>query len=115
VGQYSKPIKVDRNIRAERLYHGCDNVGAAPDWGYYASQSLHHYDYKFHAVCRIRDVIHSYDMTGSSVHDFHYLNDVHWEYHECMMLGDKGYLNAEVQKNLFEIANISLEVPYRLN
>ena len=31
------------------------------------------------------------------------------------MLGDKGNLCAEVQKNLFEEANITLEVPYRLN
>lgn len=54
-------------------------------------------------------------MTAASVHDIHYLNDVRWEYHDCMMLGDKGYLSAEIQKNLFELANISLEVPYRLN
>ncbi|MDE7236626.1 MAG: hypothetical protein K2N66_02245 [Paramuribaculum sp.] len=32
-----------------------------------------------------------------------------------MMLGDKGYLSAKVQKNIFEAANITLEVPYRLN
>ncbi len=31
------------------------------------------------------------------------------------MLGDKGYLNAEIQQNLFDVANITLEVPYRLN
>ena len=31
------------------------------------------------------------------------------------MLIDKGYLNAEVQKNLFEAANITPDVPYRLN
>lgn len=31
------------------------------------------------------------------------------------MLGDKGYLSATAQKNLFEAANITLEVPYRLN
>lgn len=31
------------------------------------------------------------------------------------MLGDKGNLCAEVQKNLFEVANITLEVPYGLN
>ena len=54
-------------------------------------------------------------MTAASVHDLQYLNDVRWEYHDCMMLGDKGYLSAEVQKNLFEVAIISLEVPYRLN
>ena len=32
-----------------------------------------------------------------------------------MILGDKGYLSADVQQNLFETAHISLEVPYRLN
>ena len=31
------------------------------------------------------------------------------------MLGDKGYLSAEIQQNIFETANITLEVPYRLN
>lgn len=94
---------------------GRDNIDAAPDWGYCASQGLHYYGYKLHAVCGIRGVIHSFDMTAASVHDLHYLKDVQWEYHDCMMLGDKGYLSAEVQQNLFDTANITLEVPYRLN
>ena len=76
---------------------------------------MHYYGYKLHAVCGIRGVIHSYDMTAASVHDLHYLNDVRWEYHDCMMLGDKGYLSAETQQNIFDAANITLEVPYRLN
>ena len=111
----SKPVKVCQNARAKRCSMERDNVDAAPDWGYCASQGLYYYGYKLHAVCGIRGVIHSYDMTAASVHDLQYLNDVRWEYHDCMMLGDKGYLSAEVQKNLFEVANISLEVPYRLN
>lgn len=111
----SKPVKVCQNARAKRCSMGRDNVDAAPDWGYCASQGLYYYGYKLHAVCGIRGVIHSYDMTAASVHDLQYLNDVRWEYHDCMMLGDKGYLSAEVQKNLFEVAIISLEVPYRLN
>ncbi len=111
----SKPIKVCQNARAKRCVMGRDNVEAAPDWGYCASQGMHYYGYKLHVVCGIRGVIHSYDMTAASVHDIHYLNDVRWEYHDCMMLGDKGYLSAEVQKNLFETVNITLEVPYRLN
>ncbi len=94
---------------------GRDNIEAASDWGYCVSQGLHYYGYKLHAVCGIRGVIHSYDITAASVHDIHFLKDVQWEYHGSMMLGDKGYLCAEVQKNLFEAANISLEVPYRLN
>lgn len=111
----SKPIKVCQNARAKRCVMGRDNVEAAPDWGYCASQGMHYYGYKLHVVCGIRGVIHSYDMTAASVPDIHYLNDVRWEYHDCKMLGDKGYLSAEVQKDLFETVNITLEVPYRLN
>lgn len=54
-------------------------------------------------------------MTAASVHDLHYLENVRWKYHDYRMLGDKGYISSEVQKNLFEAANITLEVPYRLN
>lgn len=57
-----------------------------------------------HAVCGIHGVIHSYDMTAASVPDIHYLKDLQWKYHDCMMPGDKGYLSAEVQK-------ISLRLP----
>lgn len=111
----SKPVKVCQNARAKRCAIDRDNLEAAPDWGYCASQGMHYYGYKRHAVCGIRGVIHSYDMTAASVHDLHYLNDVRWEYHDCMMLGDKGYLSAEIQQNLFDAANITLEVPSRLN
>ena len=111
----SKPVKVCQNARAKRCVMGRDNVDAAPNWEYCASRGLHYYGYKLHAVCGIGGVIHSYDMTEASVHDLHSLNDVRREYHDCIMLGDKGYLSAEVQRNLSEAANITLEVPYRLN
>lgn len=99
----SKPVKVCQNARAKRCVMGQDNPDAAPDWGYCASQGLHYYGYKHHAVCGIRGVIHSCDMTVASVHDLHYLKDVKWEYHDCMMLGDKGYFSAQVQQNLFDV------------
>ena len=72
----SKPVKVCQNARAKRCAMGRDNLDVAPDWGYCASQGMHYYGYKLHAVCCIRGVIHSYDMTAASVHDLHYLNDV---------------------------------------
>lgn len=72
----SKPVKVCQKARAKRCVMGRDNVGAAPNWGYCASQGMHHDGYKLHAVCGIRGVIHSYDMTVASVHDLHFLNDV---------------------------------------
>lgn len=111
----SKPVKVCQNTRAKRCSMGKDDIERAPAWGYCASQGIHYYGYKLHAVCGISGVIHSYDMTAANVHDIRYLKDVQWEYHDCMILGDKGYLSAEVQQDLFNVAKITLEVPYRLN
>jgi len=34
---------------------------------------------------------------------------------DCVVLGDRGYLSAEYQLNLFEKANIKLETPKRIN
>lgn len=111
----SKPIKVCQNARAARCAMGRETPDIAPAWGYCASQGMHYYGYKLHAVCGISGVIHSYDMTAANVHDLHYLKDVQWEYSDCLMLGDKGYLSADIQQNLFDVAHISLEVPYRFN
>lgn len=111
----SKPVKVCQNARAGRCAMGKDDWERAPQWGYCASQGIHYYGYKLHAVCGISGVIHSFDMTAANVHDINYLQDVQWEYSDCMMLGDKGYISAEVQQNLFDVARIRLEVPYRLN
>ena len=60
-------------------------------------------------------MIHSYELSKANVHDLHYLNDIKYGFHNCTMIGDKGYLCASVQLDLFETANIRLEVPYRLN
>lgn len=111
----SKPVKVCQNAEAKRCAMGRDDFERAPQWGYCALQGIHYYGYKLHAVCGVGGVIHSYDMTAANVHDLHYLKYVQWEYHDCMMLGDKGYLSAEIQQNLFDVTNITLEVPYRLN
>ena len=111
----SKPVKVCQNARAGRCTMGKGDIEHAPAWGYCASQNMHYYGYKLHALCGVRGVIHSYDMTAANVHDLHYLKDVQWEYHDCMILGDKGYLSAPIQQDLFDTAHITLEVPYRLN
>ena len=111
----SKPVKVCQNARANRCQMGKDDIEHAPSWGYCASQNMYYYGYKLHALCGITGVIHSFDMTAANVHDLQYLKDVQWEYSDCMILGDKGYLSAPVQLDLFETANIKLDVPYRLN
>lgn len=109
----SQPAKGCQNARAKRCVMGRDNRRLSLTGGIAPRK-----------VCTIMGInsmlsvgymTHLYDMTAASVHDLHYFKDVRWEYHDCMILGDKGYLSAEVQRDLFETANITLEVPYRLN
>lgn len=83
--------------------------------GYCASQGVYYYGYKLHAVCRLSGFIHSFDLTKASVHDIHYLKDVKVDYSNCTVIGDREYISAQVQLDLFETANIRLEVPDRTN
>lgn len=111
----SKPIEVCRIARGKRCKMGRNNCEKAPSFGYCASQGMYYYGYKLHAVCGLSGVIHSFDLTKASVHDIRYLNDVKYDYHDCSIFGDRGYISASVQLDLFETANIKLECPYRLN
>jgi hypothetical protein len=74
----------------------------APIFGYYASQNCYFFGYKLHALCGITGVIYSYDMSKANVHDIHYLQDIKYEYSRVTIIGDKGYLSASVQLELFE-------------
>ena len=47
--------------------------------------------------------------------DLNYMKDVKLTYHDCSIYGDKGYIGANVQLDLFETAHVRLECPYRLN
>lgn len=111
----SKPIEVCRLARSKRCSMGKKNFEKAPSVGYCASQGMHYYGYKLHAVCGLSGVIHSFDLTKAGVHDIQFLKDVKVDYSNCTVIGDKGYISAQVQLDLFETANIRLEVPYRGN
>ena len=43
------------------------------------------------------------------------LKDVKVDYSNCTVIGNRGYISAQVQLDLFETANIRLEVPYITN
>ncbi len=112
----SKPIPVCRVARRKRCKMGkTGDYATAPDFGFCASQNSHYYGYKLHAICGLSGVIHSYDLSKASVHDLNYMKDVRLQYHDCSIYGDKGYIGADVQLDLFETAHIRLECPYRLN
>lgn len=112
----SKPIEVCRVARGKRCKMGrFDEFSQAPDFGFCASQNTYYYGYKLHAICGLSGVIHSYDLSKASVDDRKFMEDVKRTYYDCSMYGDKGYIGADMQLDLFETAHIRLECPYRIN
>jgi hypothetical protein len=111
----SKPFEVCRLTRAKRNQVGKTDFEKAPSIGYCASQDRYYFGYKLHILCGIRGVVHSFDLTKAEVADIHYLQDIKTQISDCNIFGDKGYLSCDVQLDLFQTANIRLEVPMRKN
>ena len=111
----SMPLEVCRLSRGKRSKICKEQVYSLPDKGFCASQQMHYYGYKLHAVCSVNGVFQSIDLSAASVHDIHYLKDIQSQIANCVLIGDKGYLSAETQLNLFESANIQLDTPKRKN
>ncbi|MCK4786089.1 MAG: IS982 family transposase, partial [Desulfobacteraceae bacterium] len=109
----SMPLEVCKLARAKRSTICSENYSTAPNWGYCASHSTYFYGYKLHGVCSLNGVVTSVDISKASVADVRYLQDLKYQYSDCLVLGDKGYLCFEDQMDLFETARIRLETPMR--
>lgn len=111
----SMPLEVCRMARSSRSKI-CKEVDyAIPNKGFCASQNLHFYGYKLHAICTINGVFQSFDLSPAFVHDIHYLQDIKTQLSDFVILGDKGYLSQTIQLDLFNEVNIELETPKRKN
>lgn len=111
----SMPLEVCKLSRSSRSKI-CKEVDyALPNKGFCASQNLHFYGYKLHAVCSINGVFQSFDLAPASIHDIHYLQDIKQQLTHCVLLGDKGYLSQTIQLDLFNEVKIELETPKRKN
>lgn len=111
----SMPLEVCKMARSSRSKICKEADYAFPNRGFCASQNLHFYGYKLHAVCSINGVFQSFDIAPASVHDIHYLKDIKAQLSDCVVLGDKGYLSQTIQLDLFNEVNIQLETPKRVN
>jgi hypothetical protein len=111
----SMPLEVCKLSRASLSKICKEQNFAQPNKGYCASQSLHFYGYKLHAVCSIGGIFQNFDLSPASVHDIHYLKDIKNQMSDCVILADKGYLSQEIQIDLFNQAKINLETPKRKN
>jgi len=111
----SLPVEVCRFARARRAKICKDSFETAPDFGYCASQRTTFYGYKLHALCGINGVFRKIDLSKGSIADIHYLQDVRASLSNCTIIGDKGYLSANVQQDLFQTNRIKLYTPKRSN
>jgi hypothetical protein len=59
--------------------------------------------------------MHSFNLTPANVHDVNYLKDVKYALSSCELIGDKGYISAHYQADLFNQSQITLSVPTRKN
>ena len=111
----SMPLEVCKLSRSTRSTVCRENIETVPNKGYCASQGSRYYGYKLHAICSINGVFQSIDLSPASVHDINYLKDIKDQISDCTLIGDRGYLSAEIQLNLFETCNIKLNTPMRNN
>jgi hypothetical protein len=111
----SMPLAICKNARAARSTICKEQENSMPNRGYCASQKMHYYGYKLHAVSGVNGVFTSIDFTPASVHDIHFLQDIKAQMKNSILLGDKGYLSTQIKLDLFNESNITLETPMRLN
>lgn len=112
----STPYRVCRNARAQRCKIGKKNGDPiSPNFGFCASQKMYYYGFKLHAVCGLSGVIHDFQISPASVHDINYLKVLPEDIRDCALIGDRGYISRQLAVDLFNSANIKLEVPYRCN
>lgn len=110
----STPIEICKIARAKRSGI-CSTDAVFPAFGYCAAQKSRYFGYKLHAVCDKNGVFHSYDLTPANVHDVNYLKDIKHNFKDCTIIGDRGYISADYQLDLFNYSNINLSIPMRKN
>ena len=110
----SKPTPICSYSRAGRSSI-CATDKIQPSFGYCASQKSRYYGYKLHAVCDKNGVFHSFDLAPAHIHDVNYLKDVKQNLRDCTIIGDRGYISADYQADLFTSSNINLSIPMRKN
>jgi hypothetical protein len=111
----SMPLEVCKLSRSTRSRVCKENKETVPNKGFCASQNSKYYGYKLHAICSVSGVFQSLDLSPASVHDINYLKDIKNQISDCTLIGDRGYLSAEIQLNLFETCRIKLNTPMRNN
>ena len=110
----SAPVEICKFARAKRS-NICATDEIRPNFGYCSAKKSRYFGYKLHLVCNENAVVNSFDFTPANIHDVNYLKDVKYNLKNCEIIGDKGYISADYQLDLFSHSNIKLTVPMRKN
>jgi hypothetical protein len=92
----SRPLELCKLSRSYRSKVCKENVYSFPDGGSCSAQGIHYYGYKLHAICSEEAVFQSIDLSPASAHDIYYLKDIKNQISDCTLIGDLGYLSAEI-------------------
>jgi hypothetical protein len=112
----SMPMPICKISREKRVKICRETYETAPDKGYTSSTKQYFFGYKLHLLISLNGVFQSMEITKASIHDIYYLSDIKYSgLNNCTLLGDKGYLSAEFQTDLFNYAKVRLETPKRNN
>jgi hypothetical protein len=112
----SIPVPIVKLAREKRSKICKSNFETSPDKGYSAVNKAYFYGYKLHLSTTLNGVFMSMDISKASTHDIHFLETIkHSGMTNSLLLGDKGYLSAKYQLDLFTSCNIELQTPLRNN
>ena len=102
----STPVEICKISRAKRS-NICSTEEIQPAFGYCAAQKKHYFGYKLHLVCDENTVVHSFDFTPANIHDVNYLKDIKYNLNNCELIGDRAYISADYQADLFNKSQIN--------
>lgn len=86
----SKPLEAAKLSRSNRSFICKESYYSVPNKDYCASQQMHYYGYKLHAVCSANSIFKSIDLSKVSVQDIHYLKDIKQQFSNCTIIAERG-------------------------
>lgn len=112
----SMPCPIVRNARERSMKICRSDELTAPKKGWSAVDRRYYIGYKLHMLIGSDGLFHDMAVTPANVHDINFLKDRSYDGSEqSTIIGDRGYISANLTADLFTDYGITLEVPPRKN
>ena len=111
----SMPLPICRIARSKRCRIMRDDIGMLPKKGFQPIDKQYYFGYKIHALTTDKGIITNYFLTQANVHDVKVLKDITLEINNATVIGDRGYINKELQLELFDQNQVKMFTPAKAN